>query len=141
ESSAAGTLTGKPVSMVADSDGSLWVLEQITSGTGLYGAAPGEIAHVTGGTVTEYPLDGIQVYSDSADKITIGADGNVWFAESGFGVGRMTPTGTVTTFSLTQSPPSSITMGPDGNVWFTEWNRVGKITPTGTITTYPLRTL
>jgi uncharacterized repeat protein (TIGR01451 family) len=76
--------------------------------------------------------------------ITAGADGNIWFTQnSSDKIGRVTPLGVVTEFSLPD--PSfrtrGIAAGPDGNVWFTEGNsnrdgKIGRITPTGDITEF-----
>jgi hypothetical protein len=72
-------------------------------------------------------------------SIVLGPDGNLWFTENA-AIGRITPTGTVTEFSLlpNDDPSSRITTGPDGNLWFTQFNdnRVGRITPDGAITLY-----
>src|SRR5262249_5731396 len=64
-------------------------------------------------------------------QITAGADGNLWFTESaGNRIGRITPDGTLTEFSLPNpGSPFGITAGPDGNLWFMEFSRVGRITP------------
>src|SRR5215471_2036010 len=75
--------------------------------------------------------------------ITVGADGNLWFADYlGFAIVRMTPAGVFTKFpTLTfDATPVDATLGPDGNVWFTEYlnNRIGRITPNGTMTEFPL---
>jgi uncharacterized repeat protein (TIGR01451 family) len=68
--------------------------------------------------------------------ITRGADGNLWFAEPGNNaLGRITPGGTVTQFSLAGlqagSQPQSITSGPAGLLYFTEAGvgRIGSINP------------
>jgi virginiamycin B lyase len=55
-------------------------------------------------------------------------------------VGRVTPSGSVTEFPVTDNNPSRITTGPDGNMWFTESNNnaVGRITPSGTVTQIPV---
>jgi virginiamycin B lyase len=77
--------------------------------------------------------------------ITRGPDGNVWFTEArGNAIGRITPTGKVTTFRL-PSPdrgPQLITAGPDGNLWFVEYNvnRIGRITPSGKLTEFRVPT-
>jgi RHS repeat-associated protein len=89
--------------------------------------------------------------------ITEGPDGNGWFTlyvtnSSGSplsrtGVGRVTPTGTITIFPTPTGDACvifggahvcDITVGPDGNLWFTETQvkRIGKITPSGQITEY-----
>jgi len=60
--------------------------------------------------------------------ITVGPDGNLWFAEHicAFACGnppwgkiaRITPGGTIAEFDMTPAP-LEITTGPDGNLWFT----------------------
>jgi streptogramin lyase len=75
----------------------------------------------------------------------------LWFTEyeGGGGVGRVTPTGTVTEFSeginRRHRNPSEIAAGPDGNLWFTELggaigeDAIGRITPSGTVTEFTER--
>jgi virginiamycin B lyase len=75
--------------------------------------------------------------------ITLGPDGNFWFADQQFSeIGRMTPTGSVTEFPTpTQySTPTGIVVGSDGNLWFTESfvGKIGRIAPDGTITEFAL---
>ena len=73
--------------------------------------------------------------------ITVGGDGNLWFAQkSANRIGRITPHGEITEFPL-PSPyagPDGIALGPDGNVWFseTEISKIGRITPDGHITEF-----
>jgi streptogramin lyase len=68
--------------------------------------------------------------------ITRGADGNLWFTEfDNNAVARITPSGTVTEFSLAGlqagSSPQNITGGPNGLLFFTERGvgRIGSIDP------------
>ena len=72
-----------------------------------------------------------QVDSHNPFRIAAGPDGNLWFTEKeGNRVGRITPAGEVTEFSVTVgSNPWGIAAGPDGNLWFTEYggNRIGRI--------------
>ncbi len=69
------------------------------------------------------------------EGITAGPEGNMWFAVEGVGkIGRVTPSGTVTEYSLPAgSHPKGITLGPDGELWYTnliEPNAaIGKINP------------
>lgn len=70
------------------------------------------------------------------EDITTGSDGNLWFTELDTGdVGRITPTGTITEFLLTDSSTSmtGITSGPDGNLWIAENFRgaIGTLPTTG----------
>ncbi len=82
---------------------------------------------------------------DGIDHMTVGPDGNVWFAENGGNgniIGKITPAGVTTEYTVptVNSQPEGITAGPDGNLWFTEevGNKVGKITPAGVVTEYLL---
>jgi streptogramin lyase len=47
--------------------------------------------------------------------MTLGADGNIWFTESGK-FAKITPSGVITEFTGVDSP-GSIAAGPDGNIW------------------------
>jgi streptogramin lyase len=91
-------------------------------------------------TVTEFS-SGITAGA-AIQSITVGPDGNLWFAEnSGNRIGRITLGGAITEFSIGISASAGlvdITTGPDGNLWFTEQagNRVGKITTAGVVTEY-----
>src|SRR5687767_11469901 len=60
--------------------------------------------------------------------IARGADGNLWFTDTGGPgrVSRVTPAGAITEFTAGLTPhamPAGITPGPDGNMWFTESQR------------------
>jgi streptogramin lyase len=94
---------------------------------------------VTPGTFTEFA---IPTANTKPLGITLGPDGNLWFAagDNADNIGRITRAGVVTEFRLpaTFSRPYSMTAGPDGNVWFTEANKIGRITPTGVITEFPV---
>lgn len=75
--------------------------------------------------------------------ITAGPDGNVWFTEQTGKIGKITPSGSITEYSVPWEGTNvlaGITTGPDGNLWFTDGDRsvIGKITPSGTITDYAL---
>ncbi len=123
------TANSYPEGIVKGSDGNLWFVERGNSGK------IGKIT--TGGTITEYTT------SSAADAfgMTLGADGNVWFAEGNAGkIGKITTGGTVTDYSSGITSGANIyylTAGPDGNVWFTENNKnlIGKITTSGTVGT------
>ena len=90
--------------------------------------------------MTEFPL---LTAGRGPSAIAAGPDGNVWFAESTGpgGIGRITPSGTITEFTSGLSGPAEgITLGPDGNLWFTEpaKEKIGRITPSGTITEFSI---
>jgi streptogramin lyase len=84
----------------------------------------------------------------SPSGMTLGADGNLWFVDTGDPnrVGRVTPSGTITEFAVPGSVggPETITTGPDGNVWMVaeagtsaqSW--ILRVRPNGTVTRYPV---
>lgn len=107
----------------------------------LIGGVATPTARPAPGDVSLFPLPSGQAPSYVAG----GADGNVWFTITGFtapagGVGKVTPSGAVTEFSVPSplNTPYNITAGPDGNVWFTEifGGKIGRVTPSGTITEF-----
>jgi uncharacterized repeat protein (TIGR01451 family) len=66
--------------------------------------------------------------------ITRGEDGNLWFAEENHdALGRITPDGKVTEFSLASlgaiGGPVAITSGPGGLLYFTLFQQIGSINP------------
>ncbi len=72
--------------------------------------------------------------------LTIGPDGNVWFAEyGGTSVGQMALDGGLGGFPVGASSWQIVT-GPDGNLWFPEngASMIGRITPTGTVSAWPV---
>jgi len=82
------------------------------------------------------------ILASQVNGITAGPDGNIWYTNYNNKIGRMTPTGVATEFSVPTSGPflQDITTGSDGNLWFTEFNtnRVGRATPTGKISEFLL---
>jgi streptogramin lyase len=131
------------VNIAVGPDGNLWFTD---FGTGAIGKI------TTSGIVTEYPVPvpsgsyhpygpGLALFG-----IAAGPDGNLWFTEAyADGVGKITPKGVITTYSLINVPgtqgnaePIGITAGPDGNMWFvdTEDSALDKITPNGAVTQY-----
>ena len=105
--------------MVAD--GNLWFV------------ASGSVARLTlQGVITEFALSTYQtsegVYRSGSDRLVIGPDGNLWFAEGNADrIGRITPSGTITEFAVPTgypgddtSNPQGVVVGPDGNLWFAE---------------------
>jgi virginiamycin B lyase len=130
----AGLVTGEflipspgaePRGITAGPDGALWFAE---SGN------PDAIGRITtSGTFS--PATPFSVGNGPISIVT-GPDGNLWFTEAiAKNVGRITPSGTVTTFA-TSGFPTEITTGPDGNLWFTEGSQVAQITPTGALTEF-----
>ncbi len=90
-------------------------------------------------TIVEYA---IPTPASGAASIARGPDGDLWFTENTAGkIGRITPTGAVTEFSLPAgAKPQSITAGPDRNLWFTDkgTNAIGRITTAGSVLEFAL---
>jgi virginiamycin B lyase len=88
----------------------------------------------------------IPTFSAHAGGITVGADGALWFVETGTNqIGRITIDGEVTEYPVPTEEAIDPTqgfvgLGPDGAIWFNEdlVNKLGRITPDGTITEYDL---
>jgi streptogramin lyase/GH25 family lysozyme M1 (1,4-beta-N-acetylmuramidase) len=128
------TLNAGLSGITAGPDGNVWFAE----------ATAGKIGRITpSGVVTEFAA----AAGGSPTGIAAGRDGNLWFTEprnGGVGsdaIGRMSPTGVLSTFTtgLTNgSTPTAITAGPDGNLWFTEQSggRIGRVTIAGVITEF-----
>ena len=120
------------LSLARGRDGAIYVTQQ----------TPPAIGRMDGsGKYTSFPV------STDGEPVAIAAapDGNIWFTINGAStqaIGKLTPAGTVTTYSFGQALGSEfgITAGPDGNVWFTDAtaNAIGKITPAGKIAEYPV---
>jgi streptogramin lyase len=122
-----------PTSMTVGSDGKFYI--------GEYGVA--KIAVVTtSGTVSQKTIpSGDYMYQGG---MTLGPDGNVWFAELGH-IGMITPAGTITEYAYSDGNTSNyyggVAKGPDGNVWATEYDEglIDKVVPsTGAQTKYTL---
>ncbi|MGH2486013.1 MAG: virginiamycin B lyase family protein, partial [Ktedonobacterales bacterium] len=72
----------------------------------------------------------------SCDYIAAGPDGNLWYAETpyfardGYHIARITPSGTITRFSVPQYA-DVIAAGPGGYLWYTEAqaNKIGILAP------------
>jgi virginiamycin B lyase len=96
----------------------------------------------TDGTYTGFPLGSS---GDYPLGIAAGPDGALWFVVTSHAgapaVGRITTSGTITSFSSGITPGAylqDIAVGPDGAMWFTETNtdKIGRINMRGKVTEY-----
>jgi streptogramin lyase len=119
-------------------DGNVWFTEE----EAVYMPALGKAVLVgaigtfntTTRAIAEYPIGNNT--ASAPIGITVGPDGNLWFADSGLGaIGTINPT----THAIVEYPvgragskPTGIASGPDGNLWFTDpgLEAVGTINPT-----------
>ena len=101
-------------------------------------AAQATEATTGGQIITEFSLPP----GSSAQEITAGPDGNMWFTEYPPRIGRITATGDVTEFDVPDAfLLYSITTGPDGSLWFTATRGgaeeyIGRITTAGVVTEF-----
>ena len=117
ETAGGGSLT--PQGIAPGPDGALWF---------------GDGAHIgrstTAKQVTLFAIPSNPAASVSA--IANGPDGALWFTDLSNKIGRITPTGQVTEYTIptADSMPLGITAGSDGALWFTEnaAGRIGRIT-------------
>jgi len=106
-------------SLAPGRDGNLWFTET-------RGDAIGRMTLT--GHITKFALPRHKDQDDASGvgaplTIAAGSDGNLWFTEFARRIGRISPQGRFTEFSLPDRPcciPFYITTGPDGNLWFTE---------------------
>lgn len=141
-----GTITEYPLhnfdeatSITAGPDGALWFTESVANRIGRI---------TTSGQATFFPLS-----SNDFDPsgITAGPDGNLWYTVAtnggGANIGRITPGGVITEYSIPNSQTAiasfgnrtlEIAKGADGKLWFTDGNAIGSTTTDGQITAYPL---
>jgi streptogramin lyase len=130
-----------PANIAKGPDGNLWFTVPTTFG---FNSPAGSIGKMTtSGSFTLYPLPSGSTIS-SADQITAGPDGNVWFSEGAAKIAKISPSGQIQEFALPNNffTVSAITAGPDGNVWYTRPGfGVGKVTPAGQITEFPIPSL
>jgi virginiamycin B lyase len=119
-----------------DRQGALWFAR---AGQG----PPAIVRRDPNGTLTEFTLP----QGEPVTALTIGPEGDVWFARGGYAeksesqIGRLTPEGAITQFPLAPgSHPGSIAFGSDGALWFseTEAGEIGRITTSGEVGIYPL---
>lgn len=67
----------------------------------------------------DFKVKGYSVGGDEPYSLAAGRDGAVWFIENGPVIGRITPTGIVTRYSISDRfSLRSLTTGPDGAIWF-----------------------
>ncbi|MFY9552463.1 MAG: S-layer homology domain-containing protein [Thermoanaerobaculia bacterium] len=104
-------------------------------GVSLTGVALGQV-------IAEFP---VPTAGSGPAGITVGYDGNLWFAEQqGNNIARFASGAVITEFPIPTvgSSPIDIAAGADGNLWFTEQqgNKIGRITTAGVFTEFPVTT-
>ena len=136
-----------PNGIVSGPDGALWFAN---SGGGTGNPSFSSIGRIaTNGAITYYsdPADIAQPNVAQPFAIITGPDGNLWFTNNGWGggdmIGRITPSGTLSSYATSGGAAVGITNGPDGAVWFTSPGgqssgpAIGRITTDGRVTRFP----
>lgn len=121
------SVTGGVVDLWAGQGDDLWFTEMSANLVGKIDTDTGQ--------VTEYA---VPTSGAGPNGITLGADGNMWFAEYSVGkIGVITSAGQIIEYTVGGNP-TDLALGSDGNVWFTSYNtnQVGKITTAGVATLY-----
>lgn len=112
------TRNSQPTEILTGPDGDLWFEESNTNQLGRLDPATGRIMEI------RVPESGC---------FTFGPDGNIWLAQSGGRIARVTPDGSQVSQFLIPKPgaPSAMTVGPDGNIWFADspFDGIGSINP------------
>jgi RHS repeat-associated protein len=106
-----------------------------------------KVASASSPTYTNFPMPSNKEW---LEDMAYGPDGNLWFTDDGTSsIGKMTPSGSVTEFSLPNNesfPDGTITSGPDGNLWFgystpssSAYNTgINRVTTAGHFTEFPI---
>jgi streptogramin lyase len=93
---------------------------------------PSPIPNGVVGGVVEYPT--VRAGASLWDLI-VGPDGNIWFVDDPNKLGRVTPAGVVTEFTVPHT--GSIAVGPDDNLWMAATDGwVMKISPAGVVNSF-----
>lgn len=129
---------GQPLAMTAGPDEALWFTA--------HNAPASSIVRVS--TDFQFTVFPLPIGSLDALGIATGADGNLWFtaldpSTKNGKIGRMTPQGEVTLFSIpAASPlPQVIARGPCLDLWFTAGAGIGRVTYDGHVTIFPFSDL
>jgi virginiamycin B lyase len=122
-----------PAGIAGGTDGNIWFTE----------SGAHKIGRITRfGKLTEFDLP-------RADHFPTGIrgtwDGYLWFAEQGGRVGRISPTGEVTEFTVSPQPDDrtyAVESDYSNNLWFAGWGELHRVTKSGEVTTFsPIPTL
>jgi streptogramin lyase len=135
------------ISNVVSTNGSLWFISSIDTGGGV-GVYQYYIDSTTpAGATTSYSL--ANVPSPVGQSITLGPDGALWFTAGSYSsavIGRITTSGSISTFSVSGNPygfssgPGAIASGSDGALWFTDSSasQIGRVTTAGSFSYFQL---
>lgn len=114
-----------PTQVIIGPDKRLWFPEYVGGGIGTLDLCQLMESGISA-ALTNYAYAGSQPFS-----MTVGSDGNLWFTDEGTNnIGRITTSGTITEYNLTNSGsqyhgivPAYIVAGPDNNLWITDYNK------------------
>ena len=135
-----------PRNITSGPDGTLWFTQEVTAANG-YSEIWSIGRITTAGAINLFPLP---ANVSLAGGITEARDGDLWFTETR-AIGRITPSGKITTYAVATRKKSALTLGaitttPDGQVWFSGGFQngsastvvVGQVTGTGHVKVFDL---
>jgi virginiamycin B lyase len=112
------TADAGPIGIVQGSDGAMWFTEAFAPNIGRIDS---------NGEIREFNVGG-----SGTNFIAAGPDGNLWYTADPGIIGRLTPTGNLTVFTV--PPPAAaletIAAGPDGRMWFVNIAQTGPLSST-----------
>lgn len=113
-----------PVAIAADTAGNIWIADYGHSAASLLNNNGTAISGANGYGASDLPF---------TPAVATDANGNGWFAVEGAAV-RVTPTGTVTSFSCCVDP-AGVAVDQSGNIWLADYGgaSIVKLTPAGSI--------
>jgi virginiamycin B lyase len=135
------TQTDRPGSVAVAPDGSVWIALDASGATSGNATGTPSIARVNSdGSLTSFPVTG----ASEVKWLTAASDGNLWFVD-GQRIGKVTPTGVVSFFSLPAPSDGSainlsnaqLTPTSDGGLWFIGLGGLGRIDNSGQVKTVP----
>ena len=103
---------GSPGDITTGPDGNLWFTNGASPGAAIWRITPA-------GVMTKFS----DPHLASPHGITVGPDGNLWFTNSA-SIGRITPSGAISVFSVAAGSAWDIATGPDGDLWITGQSNV-----------------
>jgi hypothetical protein len=147
---------------ITSAGGDLWVTETNTEHHGIAKVTPsgtitgystsqrpeaittgpeGNIWFATETKIVDMSLTGTIVAEYTApfqpNVVATGSEGDIWFASNYGKIGKITTSGTESTFPLPEkSYVYGLAAGPEGDMWFTNDSKIGRLTPSGKVSEY-----
>lgn len=117
-------VSATPFGIASDSSGNIWIGQQE------------QILEWTPFGIAAFPLPSL---SCPAEDLVRGPDGNIWFSDPCGDIGKITPSGNVTEYSLPAEDAGPVQIAvAEGSLWFGGAGVIYRMSTAGNLTTYPL---